>query len=80
MAELNVDEMWGKFCNLLSETVDKYIPKKNMSKKSYPIWMTRKVMKVRNTKCGRDTRKQQVVVIMWNTKEFVTKQLGSIER
>ena len=33
MTELNVDEMWGKLCNLLSEAVDKYIPKKNMKKK-----------------------------------------------
>ena len=43
----DVSSIWEKFCGILSENIDKYVPFCKSKKREYPEWIARRVLKAR---------------------------------
>jgi hypothetical protein len=48
--ELNVDDMWSKFCHILKKAVNQFVPIESKKRKKYPKWMNNSAKRARNTK------------------------------
>lgn len=48
--DLDVENIWVKFCNILNDAVTKYVPYSKKKSDKNPKWMTKKALKFRNYK------------------------------
>jgi len=61
--ELNVDEMWPKFCSFIDQAINMFVPLGYNKSRKNPRWMNRVAKSARNYKSGLDTGNLKLIMI-----------------